>query len=54
MENENLHINIEEELIFPEESVVRFPCTVGITGEIFKTGGIKISNGNIYAQDEFE
>jgi hypothetical protein len=28
-------INIEEELIFSSENVVRFPCEVGITGHVF-------------------
>lgn len=26
------HVKIEDELIFPTESVVKFPSTVGLTG----------------------
>ncbi len=37
---DQLNIKIEEELIFPTESVVKFPATIGITGEIFTNGGI--------------
>eukprot|EP00347_Sterkiella_histriomuscorum_P014983 403358761 len=39
-----LNIKIEEELIFPTESVVKFPSTVGITGEIFKNASLMYSN----------
>lgn len=38
------HVKIEDELIFPTESVVKFPSTVGLTGQIFKTGGMMFTN----------
>ena len=42
---DNLNIKIEEELIFPSESVVKFPSTIGITGEIFKSCAVTFVNG---------
>ncbi|CDW73584.1 UNKNOWN [Stylonychia lemnae] len=43
IENEQ-HVRIEDELIFPDDAVVRFPATVGITGDVFKNHGIIFNN----------
>lgn len=37
-------INIEEELIFPDDQVVKFPVCFGITGQVFKTCGVIANN----------
>lgn len=51
-EDDVMRIKIEEELIFPEESVARFPNTIGITGSVYKTFGIQYkNNANIISDD---